>query len=383
MSSGPILDVPVGHGDRPRLALVLWNGNVGGAEVFSLSLAHHMRQLGTDVTLVFIESPEPLAARFPDKGVPYRSLGFRRGRDVLRYPRRYAAEVARVGPDGALLVTCGYMGAALRAGGYRKSIVAVEHGDILEAKFYSRRQRALRWIGRVSGSWADDIEVAVSDFILERLQRQPHTHTIPRIYNAIDPDQYVTGDAHVDRIGDAECTVAFAGRLVYGKGPDYLIEAVAQISSAQRMRLLIAGDGPERSRLEALAVSLGVGHLVDFLGLRHDMPTFWEMCDIAVVPSAEFIESCPMTTLEAMATGKPVVATRNGGLQELVIDGETGILVPSHDKTALAQALLLYAGDKQLQVSHGASGRARVREYFNINKCARAYLELFDALAKD
>jgi glycosyltransferase involved in cell wall biosynthesis len=354
---------------------------VGGAEVFSVALAHQMRQLGTDVTIVFIESPEPLAARLLDSDVQYRSLGFGRGRDVLLHPRRYAAEVARAGPDGALLVTCGYMGAALRAGGYGGPIVAVEHGDILEAKFNSRWQRALRWISRVGGAWADDIEVAVSDFILERLRRQPHTRTVLRIHNGLDPDLYLRKDGRIDRTSDEECVVTFAGRLVYGKGPDYLIEAIAQLSSVRQMKLLIAGDGPERSRLESMALSLGIGHVVEFLGLKHDMPDFWQMCDIAVVPSAEFIESCPMTTLEAMATGKPVVATRNGGLPELVVDGETGILVPSHDKTALAEAIALYAGDQNLMMAHGAAGRARIKEYFHINKCAQEYLNLFDQLA--
>jgi glycosyltransferase involved in cell wall biosynthesis len=273
------------------------------------------------------------------------------------------------------------MGAALRAGGYRGPIVAVEHGDVLESQFYSQRHRALGWIGRISGAWADDAEVAVSDYVLTRLRRQPHTSAVRRIYNGIDPGQYASNGMPSDRTGYGDCVVAFAGRLVYGKGADHLIEAIAQLSSTHLIRLLIAGDGPERSRLESLTHSLGISGIVDFLGLEHDMPVFWQMCDIAAIPSTEFTESCPMTTLEAMASGKPVVATRNGGLPELVIDGETGIVVPPHDKIALTKALALYAVNKELRVTHGASGRARVIEYFNINKCAQEYLNLFDGLA--
>jgi glycosyltransferase involved in cell wall biosynthesis len=273
------------------------------------------------------------------------------------------------------------MGAALRAGGYRGPIVAVEHGDVLEAQFYSQRRRAVQWIGRVSGAWADDVEVAVSDFVLTRLRRQPHTHAVKRIYNGIDPSKYASETVSGDRTSDGDCVVAFAGRLVYGKGADHLIEAAAQLSSTQPIRLLIAGDGPERSRLVSLTHSLGISDTVDFLGLEHNMPMFWQMCDIAVIPSTEFTESCPMTTLEAMASGKPVVATRNGGLPELVIDGETGIVVPPHDRIALTKALALYAVNKELGMTHGASGRARVIEHFNINKCAQEYLDLFDRLA--
>jgi glycosyltransferase involved in cell wall biosynthesis len=366
---------------KQRLAFVLWNGNLGGAEVFSVGLARQMRELGREVTLVFIENPYPLATRLlGDDPVPYRSLGFDHGSDILRHPRRYAAEVSRSGPDGALLVTCGFMGATLRAGGYCGPLVAVEHGDVLEAQFQSKRKRVLRWLGRVSGTWADDIEVAVSDFVLERLREQPHRDPARRIYNGLDPSQFVPVDPSGER-PDGECIVAFAGRLVYGKGADHLIRAFAHLST-QNIRLVIAGDGPERSRLESLMYSLNVNHRVDFLGLRHDMPAFWRSCDIAAVPSAEFTESCPMTTLEAMASGKPVVATYNGGLPELVVDRETGIVVPSHNEVALANALAVYASNEKLRISHGTAGRARLIEHFHINKCAHAYLDLFAELAR-
>ena len=337
--------------------------------------------MGADVTIVFVENPQPLVARFSAKHIPYRCLDFGRGRDVLRYPRRYATEVADAGPDGALLMTCGFMGAALRAGGYPGSIVAVEHGDLF-MKPDSRGRQALWCLARAGGAWADDIEVAVSDFVLEQMRRYPHTGVGRRIYNGVDPDQYATADIPLDST-KGDCVVAFAGRLVSGKGADYLIEAIAQIQSTHQIRLLIAGDGPERLRLECLTHSLGLGHMVEFLGLTHDMPRFWHMCDVAVVPSSEFIESCPMTPLEAMACGKPVIATRNGGLLELVIDGVTGSLVPPADPSMLAEALARYTTSEDLRRSHGSSGRAHVTQHFHINRCAQAYLDLFDELAPD
>lgn len=368
--------------DKRRLALVLWNGDVGGAEVLSAALADQMSQLGVEATLVFIEDPHPLVGRLVGPSMPHRALGFSRGRDVLRHPRRYAAEVARAGPDGALLVTCGFMGATLRAGGYSAPIIAVEHGSILEAQPDSWVRRTLGWMDRAGGARADDIEVAVSDFILERMRQRPHAAILRRIYNGIDPDQYKAARAPLDGKRDEDCVVAFAGRLVCGKGPDYLLEAVARLRAKRRMRLLIAGDGPERPRLEDLAQALDIRDTVQFLGLSHEMPAFWQMCDIAAVPSAEFIEACPMTPLEAMASSKPVVATRNGGLPELVVDGETGLLVPPGDDTALASALERYANSSELRLAHGSQGRARVVRNFHINNCARRYLELFDEIVE-
>lgn len=366
-----------------RLVLVLWNGDVGGAEVFSVSLARRMRQMGREVSIVFLGTPQPLATRIMDTGdVPYRTLGLTRGRQILFHPRRYATAIAETRADGVMLVSCGLMGAALRAGGYRGPIVAVEHGDVLESQFYSMRQRTTRWIGRLGAVWADDVEIAVSDFVLSRLREQPHTRVIGRIYNGVDPDEFASEEPCGRSAHDDQCVIAFAGRLIYGKGADHLIEAVAALAQRRRVKLLIAGDGPERPRLESLAHSLGLGEVVHFGGLEHDIGAYWQACDIAAIPSTEFTESCPMTTLEAMASGKPVVATHNGGLPELVIDGETGIVVPPHDKDALTNALAAYVESPALRIAHGAAGRARVMERFHIEACARAYLNLFDDLVR-
>lgn len=361
-----------------RLALVLWKGDIGGAEVLSVSLAEQFRRRGVEATVVFIEGPEPLGGRLDELGLPYRSIGLQRGRHVLRHPYRYAREVAEAGPDGALLVTCGYMGAALRAGGYKAPIVAVEHGDVL----YEKRRRPLRWCARRAGAWADDVEVGVSEFIVGWLTADPHADDVRCIYNGIDlslpapqPPSGRSAQAS-DR-----CALAFAGRLVFGKGADYLLRAVAECRTSAPMHLTLAGEGPEGPRLESLALELGLSDAVTFAGLAHEMPKFWQACDVAVVPSAEFVEACPMVPLEAMAAGKPVVATENGGLPELVVDGVTGTVVPPEDPSALARAIGRYASDRDLRQRHGSAGRARVMEKFSIERCAGEYLEIFRNLA--
>lgn len=363
-----------------RIALVLWNGDIGGAEVFSVSLAEQMRRLGAEVTIVFIEQPAPLITRLSDDDGRFVSLGLPRGRQIVRKPRRYARAIAPISPDGVLLMECGFMGAALRAGGYTAPIVAMEHGAMLSVRARGRARRALWQVGRASGAWVDDVEVGVSDFTLDRMRDGRHARVLTRIYNGVDPDRYgavrpVTGSR------GARCVVGFAARLVSGKGADYLLHALAELRSRRPVELRIAGDGPERRPLERLASRLGLSDLVTFLGLVHDMPRFWESSDIAVVASAEFIESCPMTPLEAMATGIPVVATRNGGLPELLLDGLTGQLVTPGDTRALAEAIDLYAADPSLRANHGRAGRAHVVEYFDIDSCARSYLQLFQRFA--
>jgi len=367
--------------DQRRLALVLWNGNLGGAESLNANLAECLRRLGANATIVFVAKSGPLDERLLRAGVPHCSLGFERGRDVVRHPRRYAAEIARVGPDGALLVERGYMGTALRAGGYRGSIITVEHGTLLfEQQDLTRPQRMLRRISRVSGAWMVDADVAVSDFMLKRMHRHAHARLIRRIYNGIDPEKYLLARECPTDVSHM-LVVGFAGRLVPGKGADHLIRAIAQANKQIPIKLLIAGDGPERPRLALLAQEVGAVRQVDFLGVIEALPAFWQRCHVAVVPSDTFVESFSMVTLEAMASGRPIIATRNGAIPELIVDGESGTLVPPGDVEILTRALIDYAEQSNLRSAHGAAGRERAVERFHIEDCAQAYLDLFAELA--
>lgn len=362
------------RGSGLALAVVLWSGYVGGAETLSIALAEHLRRLGANATILFVEQPGPLAQRLAAAGVPHRSVGLRRGRDVVRHPRRFASEVAGVGGDGALLLECGFIGAALRWGGYRGPIVAIEHGVLLGLRDRSRSRQLLWRIGRVGGAWADNVEVAVSDSMLDRMRRHSHARRTQRIYNGVDPETYrpVNGSSSGHGAG---LVVGFAGRLIPGKGADVLIRAIAQAGQQTAIKLVIAGDGTARSCLESLAQELGAN--IEFRGAVADLPEFWRSCDVAVVPSDTFSESFSMTTLEAMASGKAVVASRNGAIPELMVDGVTGTLIEPGDVDALAHAVLMYAGRPELRRAHGAAARIRALEQFNIEDCARAYLALF------
>lgn len=363
--------------DGIRLALVLWKGDVGGAETLTATLAERMPELGANVTIVFVGNSEPLSERLDRSSIPYASLKLGRGRDLLWHPRMYADAITRCGPDGALIVERGFMGAALRGGGYRGPIVAVEHGDLLH---HLRESNDLaRRVNRTTGAWAVDAEVAVSDFMLTQMLRGAHARRALRIYNGVDPDTYVASD----RVPPAHAAVivGFAGRLIPGKGADHLIRACVQLGRRRPVKLLIAGDGPERSRLTALAEAVRGETTIEFLGVVDDIPALWQQCDIVAVPSDSFEESFSMVTLEAMTCGKAIVATRNGAIPELVVDGITGTLVPQGNVEALADALFTYAEHPELRQQHGGAAHARAISRFHIDACARAYIDLFVQLA--
>jgi glycosyltransferase involved in cell wall biosynthesis len=380
-----------------RLALVLWNGDVGGAEVLNFKLADCLRRLGAQVTILFVGTPWPLAERFERAQIPYVGLELGRGRKVLMHPRRYAAATRRAGADGALLMERGFMAGVLRTGGYRAPIVAVEHGALLaERRGRATSHRLVRELGSIAGACAGDVEVAVSDFMLAQMRRRAHARRTMRIYNGIDPEVYRDAaapdrapehardhdlDAASDRTDEGRLVVGFAGRLVAGKGTEQLIAAIAQSDGVRPpLELLIAGDGPERARLEGQVSQLGLGSKVRFVGVVDDMVAFWQRCDVAAIPS-QAAESFSMVTLEAMSCAKAIVACRAGAIPELVFDGQTGTLVDPGDAAALAGALRRYAERPDLRSAHGLAARAAAIERFHIEDCARAYLALFDELA--
>jgi glycosyltransferase involved in cell wall biosynthesis len=353
---------------------VLWSGALGGAETFTVDLSRTMHSLGAEVGVVFITSSGPLSVRVEAAALPQVSLEFQRGRQVTYHPRALARVVTALGPDGALLPGSGYLAAALRAGGYSSPIIGVVHDALVGLHPVSLREWVARRIDHASGRWATDIDVAVSDFALSHLRRQRRRRRLVRIYNGVDLQVYSSGRDRRDRSG---VTIASACRLIEGKGIDVLLRAFAESVAGDGARLRIAGDGSKRPMLESLALDLGLQGAVEFSGSVLDMPSFWRDCDIAVQPSDTFIESFGMVSIEAMACARPVVATANGALPEVVEDGVTGIVVPPGDVRALSDALGALSRDGARRCAAGVAGRVRCEERFDIRDCASAYLRLF------
>jgi glycosyltransferase involved in cell wall biosynthesis len=357
-----------------RVAAVLWNGQIGGAETYTADLCRTMRDLGAEPGIVFVTGGEPLSMRLDANGIPYRSLELRRGREVAYHPRALARAVQALGPDGVVLTGGGYLAAALRIGGYRGRIVAVMHGGPRELGPSTLHDRVMRPINRATGFWATDVDVAVSDFVLSQMQRQRRRGLLTRIYNGVDLDAYTGRPSSTNGEG---VTVAYGGRLIEGKGVDVLLRAFAAGAARDDVRLRIGGDGPARPVLERLAAELGLTRIVEFTGWIVDMPSFWRACDVGAMPSDRFIESFGMSAVEAMACGRPIVVTDNGGLPELVVDGITGFVVPRGDASALADALAALTSDADKRREVGNAARARCEQRFNIRVSAAAYLRLF------
>ncbi len=163
-------------------------------------------------------------------------------------------------------------------------------------------------------------------------------------------------------------------RLRREKGLDVLIRAVGQLTGAGDVHLVIAGTGPEEPALRKLAATSPVP--VHFLGHRDDVRLWLEAMDVVAISSRR--ESFGRLTLEAMAAGRPIVATRVGGLPEAIVDGETGLLVPPDDVHALAAALSMMLHDSDAAGRHGRAARARFLARYTMSHMATARIQAWE-----
>ncbi len=165
------------------------------------------------------------------------------------------------------------------------------------------------------------------------------------------------------------------------KANDVFLRAVALVLERMpQVVVLIAGDGPQRAELEALAARLGIAERITWLGWRDDAVELLGIMDTFCMSSRW--EGCPMVLLEAMAMRCPVVATDIGGVREIVVSGETGLLVTPDDPAALAQAVLQLLASRTERERMGAAGRARVESRFGAEGMLAAYARLYRTLVE-
>lgn len=207
--------------------------------------------------------------------------------------------------------------------------------------------------------------VSYHDRDLALQYRVAPTEKVVVIHNGLDPAAFI--GRHVDEdmavAGTDEPVVTFVGRLRAPKDPFMLIRAFSKL---ERGRLIIVGDGPQRRKLHELVGELNVANRVELVGERSDVPDLLATSDIFVLTSNW--EGLPLTIIEAMMTGLPVVASRVGGVAELVEDGVTGFLVPPGDLPSLAAVCQKLLKDPELRRKMGQAGREKALLEFSLGR---------------
>jgi glycosyltransferase involved in cell wall biosynthesis len=272
-------------------------------------------------------------------------------------------------------LACHYGIAAAAAAGVQ-SICATEHAFVeIPWRFSIAVERALSHVVRRY--------VAVSRAVADRLMA---TFRLPEaklrvVYNGVAADRFSRPPdlrLRADLAAPGHAVVLALGRLDRQKGQTYLLDAIAGIPDAT---LVLAGEGPERARLELRAQKLGLERRVRLLGNRSDVPALLAACDVLVQPSASF-EGCPLAVLEAMAAGRPVVATDVGGVGEVVLHGRTGLLVAPCSAPALTGALTQVLGDPRLAERLGAAGHDRAIAEFSVDRMMERLSAVYQDLAE-
>jgi glycosyltransferase involved in cell wall biosynthesis len=189
------------------------------------------------------------------------------------------------------------------------------------------------------------------------------------IHSGIDPNKFARAVDAAHPITADPPVIGTAAVLEERKGHRYLLEAARLLKDQGcRFKLIIAGEGSLRNRLQATIESFGMADDVTLAGFVSDMPGFLAQLDLFVLPSLH--EGLGVAALEAMAAGKAVVASRVGGLAEVVLEGGTGLLAPPADPEGLARALATLLRDRDLRAAFGRRGVERVRDCFTLERMA-------------
>lgn len=364
-----------------RVAYVIDHLRVGGAQRHLLEVVRGLDP-GRYALEMWTASAEPgdLAPVFERSGVPVRSFGIRSTMlswRTIEAVRRVAAELKRRGVH----VVHGYLfeGNLLAALVGRTARLPV---TLVSKRSLDRYDRLDRRIGAwLSNQLADRVLVnaeAVRNVVIEhewcsprRIELIPNGVALPTNLDAPGP----AAADEPDPRGEGPL-VGMVGRLSWKKGYDHAIDAARLLAERiPGLRFDIVGDGPLRGTLEQRVRDAGLEGTVRFLGQRRDVADLMRRFDCFVLSSV--IEGMPNALLEAMALGRPVVTTSAGGSAEVVVDGESGLIVPPGDPGALAAAVERVLGNPTLARALGTCGERRVRERFSLEAMLAAIDSLY------
>lgn len=337
-----------------RVLEAITPSRIGGAEVFVADFCRRSLAMGAEITL-FCPKGRPFVEYAQARGlrsVNWRTYGKIDPVSVLRLAK--LIRTRNIDVIHTHLSTASLLGAfAARLARVRS--VAHVHGMNHAACF------------RYSGS-VIAVSEAVKRFLCDQGLPETRVHVV---HNGVDLERFapIPVNEAKKRQGWEEDQFVFGvfGRLSDEKGQSTAVEALFLLrQQGANSRLLIVGAGRDRDDLEKSAKALGVAESVTFAGFVQDVAPLMQSCDAVVVPS--FREGFGLAAVEAMALERPVVASDVGGLPEIVMPGETGMLFSPGDPSALAQALSNLAADARQTAAMGIRGRALVEERFDQEK---------------
>jgi sugar transferase (PEP-CTERM/EpsH1 system associated) len=353
---------------------------VGGLENGVVNVANGLDPDLFRSTICCLNRLGPLAERLTNPEASCFSLDQREGKRIL-LPLRLGALIRRLDVD-VVHTHNFYSGLygipAARLAGRGVRVVHGEHG------MFQHEPRRRQLLGRVAYPFADRVIAVARDQEAILRDLGVPAEKLLTIFNGVDLDRFQPSEealAHRHEVGcaDAKAVIGCVGRLSEEKGHRYLIEAFQGISRAWAgVHLVIVGDGPLRKDLERYASGLACADRVHFTGRRQDVHEIYPMFDVFVLPSLS--EGLPNAVLEAMACGRPVVATDVGGTRE-ILDTRTALMVPPGSAARLADAIVRLLEDSVLRRQLGEALRVHVEEHWSLKRMVEDYSRVYSELA--
>lgn len=360
-----------------RIAFCITDLDPGGAERALVQLATRLDRDRWEPLVLCLGKPGPLVDVLEGAGIRVVCCGARRSTDVGALLRLYRA-LRRFRPQ--VLQT--FLFHANIAGRIVGRLAGVRH-CISGIRVAERRARWHLWLDRATNSLVRSnvcVSRAVAEFSATTggLQRAklvviPNGVDVASIAAAEPLDLADLGIPPPSRV------VVAVGRLDRQKGLQFLVDAAGEMSRGlDDVHFLIVGEGPDRTALLRRVSERGLSARVHFAGWRADVPRILRSATCLVLPS--LWEGMPNVVLEAMAAGLPVVATRVEGVEELIVPGETGLLVPAASATELAEALKAVLRDAEQARRLGQAGQQRAIALFSWERMAARYDQLYQRI---
>ena len=364
--------------------------NVGGAQELLALMAKHKGE-AFSMAVCVLQPVTDLQARIEAHGVAVYALNRTRVSILhplgfLRYSLGNLLDILRICRDERVDILHAHLSDAEFLGFFatllgrtRRFCTTVHTPRLLpEGQGHGLRNLARRLLMRVIYAKAEKV-IAVSRDTAGLLRRQSGVDPakLLTIANGVETEAIARHRPAFGRdalgLAPTDTILLCVGRLTLAKGHRHLLEAMRLLAASMpAVKLLVAGDGELREELTELARSLGVADRVLFLGARTDIPDLLALCDLYV--SASVFEGTSLAVMEAMAAGKPIVATNIPGNLELLEDGANAVLVPPADAPKLAEAITRLAGDATLAETLGRSAQHKAYAEFDIMAVIRKYV---------
>lgn len=373
---------------RPLVLHVVYRFDIGGLENGVVNLINHMSASQYRHAVLSLTEISDFYKRIHRIDVEYIALNKPPGHGFWIYPqlfslfRRLQPSIVHSRNLAALevVVPAFVAGVPVRIHG--------EHGrDMVDLNGSNRKYQ---WLRRLYKPFVSHY-IALSRDLDRYLKLQVHvaSNKVAQIYNGVDAQRFHPVRTLRDVIDDCPFQdpdlwlIGTVGRMQGVKDQTTLAKAFIEVLRSlpelrHKLRLLMIGDGPLRKQSQSLLDEAGVADLAWLPGNRNDIPAIMRGLDCFVLPSLG--EGISNTILEAMSSGLPVIATDVGGNGELVVDGNSGTLVPANDPAAMARAIASYALNPSVAKTAGRAGRTLVEKRFSLLAMTQGYARLYDDL---